>query len=61
MSGLIGCALCGAAMTDVEKHTKFHQELDAHYELLHQVENTADEAERKSDYATGVLYNRGLD
>ncbi|MCW2845937.1 MAG: hypothetical protein JWN22_3853 [Nocardioides sp.] len=61
MGELIGCAICGAAMADVEVHTKFHQDMDAHSQLLHQVEGTADEAERKADYATNVLYNRGLD
>jgi hypothetical protein len=61
MGELIGCALRAAAMADVETHTRFHQDLDAHNKLLHQVEGTADEAERKADYATNVLYNRGLD
>lgn len=61
MGELIGCALGGAAMADVETHTKFHRDMDAHNQLLHQVEGTADEAERKADYATNVLYNRGLD
>lgn len=61
MSELQGCAICGAAMVDVELHSKFHQGLDESAHTLDHVESDVAEALEKAQYATNVLYNRGLD
>lgn len=48
-------------MADVDKHAEFHRSLDEADRALTTVESEAHDARQKAEYATNVLYNRGLD
>lgn len=55
------CAICGAAVLEMDLHAEFHAGMDSMAGQLRDTSADASEALEKAEQASNILYQRGID